>query len=129
VHRVVDGHVLARLQPDCLQAERAAAGRAAGGHQQLVADDLAAVVQDERDVAAGRRTSVAFRPVSTVIPASSNAARSRSDAAGSALGSSLGPCWTIVTSSAPSRRIACAISQPTTPPPITINRCGTFSRS
>ena len=76
---------------------------------------------------AGRRTSVAVRPVSTVIPASSKDERSSSDAAGSAFGSSRGPCSTIVTSSAPSPRIACAISQPTTPPPSTISRRGAFS--
>jgi hypothetical protein len=76
---------------------------------------------------AGRRASVAFRPVSTVIPASSKDERSSSDAAGSAFGSSRGAYSTIVTSSAPSPRIACAISQPTTPPPSTISRRGAFS--
>jgi hypothetical protein len=76
---------------------------------------------------AGRRTALASAPVSTVIPAASNAARSISDATGSALGSNRGPCWTTVTSSAPRPRIACAISQPTTPPPSTISRRGARS--
>src|SRR6266496_888518 len=74
--------------------------------------------------AASRRTSLASAPVSTRMSAAPNASASRSEANGSTRPSSRSPRPTRVTSSAPSDRIAWAISQATTPPPSTTSRRG-----
>ena len=124
-HPVVDLEVAAGLDPDRLEPELGGARTPADGDQELVAAQLLAALEAQRDLPASpREAPIALTPVRTSTPPASSPAVTCALANGSSPASTRSSASTRVTL-APRLAHACAISTPTTPPPRISSRPGT----